>query len=82
MPPHSPEQSASASRRKHLAVVMALLISGVVFGPLLLALYRDGSVFFLLLTALIWLGAGRFIYHLLAPNENGRPAKSARDADQ
>lgn len=54
-------------RRKRLAIGVALPVSGVVFAPLLWALYQDGSVFFLGLCALLWLGAGRFIYHLLAP---------------
>lgn len=59
--------SDKTRRRRQLAVTLALLISGVVFAPLLWALYNAGSVFFLALTALLWLGLGRFTYHLLVP---------------
>ena len=71
----------SLRRRKQLAVGVALPVSGVIFAPLLWALYQEGSIVFLTLRALLWLGAGRFIYHLLAPDEKGRPM-AARDTDQ
>ncbi|ERP86169.1 hypothetical protein Q670_16890 [Alcanivorax sp. P2S70] len=73
--------SASLKRRRQLTVIMALLFSGVLFLPLSLALYQDGSVFFLLLVLLLWLACGRFVFHLLSPGspkQNGRP-KAARD---
>lgn len=67
----------SLRRRHKLAIFMALLVSGVVFGPLTYALYLDGSVFFLILALLFWLGAGRFIYHLLAPaTQTGEQCRS------
>ena len=59
---------------------MALLVSGVVFGPLARALYNDDSVFFLILSLLLWLGVGRFIYHLLAPATKTDGPKAARTA--
>ncbi len=57
---------------------MAVLVSGVVFGPLAAALYNDDSLFFLSLSLLIWLGVGRFIYHLLAPTMKTGDPKAAR----
>ncbi len=64
--PASPD-TESQRRRKRLAISVAIPVSGVIFAPLTWALYQDGSVFFLGLCGLLWLGAGRFIYHLLAP---------------
>jgi len=79
-PPHNQSDSRpdSLRRRRHLAIFMALLVSGVVFGPLAGALYNDGSVFFLSLSLLLWLGVGRFIYHLLAPATKTGAPKAAR----
>ena len=78
MPPDN--RPDSLRRRQQLAIFMALLVSGIVFGPLARALYNDGSVFFLLLSLLIWLGVGRFIYHLLAPATKTDGPKAARTA--
>ena len=79
-PPHnqSDNRPDSLRRRQQLAIFMALLVSGVVFGPLALALYNDGSLFFLALSLLLWLGVGRFIYHLLAPATQTGDPKAAR----
>lgn len=71
----------SLRRRKQLAIGVALPVTGVIFAPLLWALYQDGSIFFFGLCALLWLGVGRFIYHLLAPDEKGRHM-AARDENQ
>lgn len=84
MPMRSHNQSDnrpdSLRRRQQLAIFMALLVSGVVFGPLARALYNDGSLFFLALSLLLWLGVGRFIYHLLAPATQTGDPKAARTA--
>lgn len=77
--PMRPQTSLdSLRRRRQLAIFMALLVSGIVFGPLTHALYNDGSVFFLILNLLLWLGVGRFIYHLLAPATKTGDPKAAR----
>lgn len=70
--------SASLQRRRLLTVIIALLFSGAIFAPMVVALYRDGSVFWLLIMLLLWLGCGRFAFHLLTPKQNGRP-EAARD---
>ena len=70
----------SLRRRQQLAIFMALLVSGIVFAPLTLALYNDGSVLFLILGLLLWLGVGRFIYHLLAPATQPGTPKAASTA--
>lgn len=75
--------SSSLKRRRQLTALMALMFSGVVFAPLTLFLVRDGSVFFLLLCLLLWLGCGRFCFHLLSPSpkQNGRPEAARESAD-
>ncbi|BAP14526.1 MAG: hypothetical protein AOY29_02530 [Alcanivorax borkumensis] len=70
----------SLRRRQQLAIFMALLVSGIMFAPLTLALYNDGSVLFLILGLLLWLGVGRFIYHLLAPATQPGTPKAASTA--
>lgn len=70
----------SLRRRQKLAITMALLVSAIVFAPLTLALYNDGSVFFLILGLLLWLGVSRFIYHLLAPATQTHTTKAAGTA--
>lgn len=78
MPMPSKISSDSLRRRQQLAIFMALLVSGIVFWPLARALYDDGSVFFLLLSLVLWLGVGRFIYHLLAPATKTGGPKATR----
>lgn len=86
MPTPPDNRPDSQRRRQQLAIFMALLVSGVVFGPLARALYNDGSLFFLTFSLLLWLGVGRFIYHLLAPaTQTGGPkaarAETSEDSD-
>lgn len=82
MPMPSNNNPDSLRRRRQLAIFMALLVSGIVFGPLARALYNDGSVFFLILSLLLWLGTGRFIYHLLAPSTKTGGPKAARNSSR
>ncbi|MCK0152112.1 hypothetical protein MWU49_00205 [Alcanivorax sp. S6407] len=70
-------------RRQILAFTTAMIMSGALFAPWLWTLYRDGSVFFLLIVALMWLAIGRFCYQWLAPparKQNERP-EAAREED-
>lgn len=81
MQDHSPQNPDALIRRRRLGFVMALLISGVVFGPWTFSLFREGSLFFLVIVALIWLAVGRFFYQLLTPaNGSARPPRG--DTDQ
>lgn len=73
---------ARLKRRRRLAFVMALLVSGVMFGPWTVSLYQEGSRIFIVFVALMWLAVGRFFYQLLAPASRERPKATRDDTDQ
>lgn len=76
------QDPARLKPRRRLAFVMALLVSGVMFGPWMMSLYQQGSRIFIIFVALMWLAVGRFFYQLLAPASRERPEATRDDKAQ
>lgn len=82
MQDNAANHSQAIKRRRHLAFVMALMISGVVFGPWSYSLYQDGSRFFLLIVGFLWLAVGRFFYQMFSPPVREQHQAARDDTDQ